>query len=183
MRKADSMKAIANGMTTASSPQPFMAADIQVVDRGEVRKFQASDWDNDKHKLLVQIPEAFTPVCETELGAMSKWYPEFQKLNCELIAVCTDPAPMLLDWQNSEPLLKDPLYKTFSSYMLPSRLGLLDNGRGKRASIFITAEGEVVKMEHFNKVGRSFKELHRMLYAYTQDTFCGEGWEDPTDNL
>lgn len=169
--------------TSLQNQYPFNANDIQVVANGEVNKFQVSYWDNDKHKLLIFIPQAFTPVCETELGAMSKWYEEFKKLDCELIAVCTDPAGMLLDWQNDEPLLRDAPYKMFSSYLLPTRLSIIDNGRSKRASVFITNDGEIVKQEHFSKVGRSFKELHRMLWAYTQDTFCGEGWQDPTDNL
>ena len=42
-------------------PRPFRTADIQVVDQGEVRPYQDSDWGKDKTKLLVLIPQAYTP--------------------------------------------------------------------------------------------------------------------------
>lgn len=171
------------GITDALNPYPFNASDIQVVTNNEVRRFQPSDWVNDKAKLLVIIPKSFTPVCQTELGAINKWYDEFESLNCELIALCTDPAPMMLDWTQEEEVLKDPKYKIFSSYILPTRLGLVENGQAKRASVFITTDGEIVKQEHFNKVGRSFAELHRMWYGFTQDSYCAEGWHDPSDGF
>jgi alkyl hydroperoxide reductase subunit AhpC len=64
-----------------------------------------------------------TPVCETELGAMSQWYDQFQALDTELIAVCGDPAVKLLQWRHAEPLLANPPYKTFSTYLLPTPSG------------------------------------------------------------
>lgn len=170
-------------ITNNQNIYPFSSNDITVVVDNSIRKFEANDWSNDNHKLLIFIPQAFTPVCQTELGAMNDWYDEFAKLGCELIAVCTDPAGMLLDWQRAELALNNPKYKTFSSYLLPNRLGLLDTGRSKRASVFITKDGEVVKQEHFNKVGRSFAELHRMLYGYTTDSYCSEGWISPGDGF
>lgn len=171
------------GITSPMNIWPFNANDITVVTDGEVRKFQESDWDNDKHKLLVFIPEAFTPVCQTELGAINQWYDEFQKLNTELIVVCTDPAGMLLDWVREEPSLKDPKYKIFSSYLLPTRIGVSSNGRAKRASVFVTNENEIVIQEHFFKVGRSFAELHRMMYGFSTDSYCAEGWQSPSDGF
>lgn len=162
---------------------PLSSNDIQVVSNDEVRKFQAGDWPEGKHKLLIFIPASWTPVCSTELGAMKKWYGEFQKLNCELILSTTDPAPMILDWMNSEEELKNPPYKAFSSYLLPTRLGITDNGRAKRASVFIMNDGEIVIQTCFKDVGRSFKDLHRQLYGYSSQSFCSEGWEDPSDSI
>lgn len=171
-------------LVTKDNPYPFKARDINVIGAdGSISKFVSDDWNNNVHKLLVVIPEAFTPVCQTELGAMSGWADEFQKLDCQLIAVCSDPVPKLMDWFQQEESLSERNWPTFSSYDLPSKLGLIRNGRTKRASVFITDEGEVVKQEHFDKVGRSFVELHRQMYAYTTGEYCGEGWQDPSDNL
>lgn len=159
-------------------------AEIRVIVNGAIAPFsQETHWSTDTHKLLIFIPEAFTPVCSTELGAMGRWQTEFEKLGCELILICTDPAERLLDWICSEPQLADASYKLFSSVVVPERLGLLKDGRSKRASVFVMTDGEVVKQEHFDKVGRSFAELHRMLYGYTTGSYCAEGWKGPEDGF
>lgn len=171
------------GVTGPSNIYPFQARDISVVDNGEVRRFAAADWSAELTKLLIFIPEVQTPVCQTELGAINHWYDEFQKIGCELIVVGTDSAHAFLDWYNEEPILADPKYKTFSSYLLPQRLSLLSNGRSKRASVFIAPGGETVIQEHFMKVGRSFAELHRQMYGYSFDSYCAEGWTSPQDGF
>lgn len=162
---------------------PLRATDIQIVENNEVRNYTEADWDNNKHKLLIFIPEAFTPVCQTELGAIRHWHDEFAKLNCELIAVASETPHRMLDWYKEEETLNDLPGKTFTTYLLPNRLGLVNNGRVKRSSVFIMQDGEVVKQEHFEKVGRSFAELHRMLYGYTTDSYCAEGWNSPEDGF
>lgn len=177
-------KSVNEGIVTSYlKPHPLRATDIAVIDSGEIRKFEPSDWSNSNHKLLIIIPEAFTPVCQTELGSLNKWVEKFQDLGCEIIAVSSDPVLRLKEWFESEQALANPSYKIFSSYLLPSRLGLMENGRPKRSSVFIMSDGEVVKQEHFSKVGRSFAELHRMLYGYTTDSYCAEGWQSPEDGF
>lgn len=178
-------KANSQGVTVLSSTEkyPFRANDIQVVENDEIHRFTPADWPESMDKLLIFVPAAFTPVCEDEAGHMRKWYEEFKKLGCEMILCLTDPATMIKDWFNSEELLKNPPYKAFSSYLLASRLGLTNNGRAKRASVFVTKDGEIVKQEHFNDVGRSFNELHRMYWAYTTGDYCGAGWKSPADGF
>lgn len=161
----------------------FGAGDISVLQEGNRHRFTAADWPADKHKLIIFVPEAFTPVCETELGALNAWYDAFQKLDCELYAASTDPIVRMEDWIGTEPLLSNPKYRILSSYLLPMQLGLLEDGRAKRSSVFVTRDGEVVKMEHFDKVGRSMAELHRMLHGYTTDSYCAEGWTSPEDGF
>jgi alkyl hydroperoxide reductase subunit AhpC len=93
------------------------------------------------HKLPIFIPEAFTPVCASELGAISKWHGELQTLGCELIAACVDSPSRLLDWFDSEPQLQERQYKTFHSYQLTLKLNLLENGWSKRISVLIAKNG------------------------------------------
>lgn len=162
---------------------PFRAADIMVLDNGTTRKFSATDWSPERNKLILFFPETFTPVCQTEMGALNDWVEEFDKLNCDVFGATADPIHAVKDWYETEEALKDPKYKVLSTYILPTRLNILNNGKAKRASVFITVDGDMVIQEHFMKVGRSIKELHRMMYAYTQDSYCAEGWEDPSDGF
>lgn len=164
---------------------PFGANDIQVFEpqTNVVRRFSPEDFDNGRHKLFLFFPETFTPVCKTEMGNLNDWIAEFDKLGVDVFGATTDPIHAVKDWYNEEETLKDSNYKVISSYILATRLGIVNGGRAKRASVFMTADGDVVIQEHFLKVGRSIKELHRMMYGYVQDSYCAEGWEDPSDGF
>jgi alkyl hydroperoxide reductase subunit AhpC len=159
------------------------ANDLQVVDENAIREPQGSDWPPNKHKLLLFYPQTFTPVCQSELGALNKWLPAFAELGCQVIAACTDSAEAIKDWYEHEPQLNDLECLTFSSYLLPARLGLVQDGRAKRSSIFVMSNGEIVKQEHFSKVGRSLAELHRMLYGFTTGSYCASSWQSPADGF
>lgn len=164
---------------------PFSATDIQVFnpEDGTTRRFNESDFASDRHRLFLFFPETFTPVCQTEMGNLNDWVAEFDKLGVDVYGATTDPIHAVKDWYTQEEILKDSKYKVISSYMLPSRLGITNGGKAKRASVFMTMEGDVVIQEHFLKVGRSIKELHRMMYGYVQDSYCAEGWQDPSDGF
>lgn len=162
---------------------PLGANDIQVLDDGKVRRFQADDWTDNTHKLLLFYPETFTPVCQSEMGNLNQWVDKFKELNCDVFSITADPIHAVEDWHKQEPDLSKPQYKALSSYILPTRLGIMNNGKVKRASVFITNDGQVVVHEHFMKVGRSLSELHRTLYAYTTDSYCAEGWNNPQDGF
>jgi alkyl hydroperoxide reductase subunit AhpC len=162
---------------------PFGATDMMVYDNNEVRRFQAGDWNDDRHKLILFFPETFTPVCQTEMGNLNDWVEAFNELGVDVFGATTDPIHSVKDWYESEEDLKDPNYKVLSTYILPARMGITNGGRAKRASVFVTKEGDMVIQEHFLKVGRSLKELHRMMYAYTTDSYCAEGWEDPSNGF
>lgn len=162
---------------------PMGATDIMVLDNGNVRKINSKDWPEDRHKLILFFPETFTPVCTTEMGAINDWIEKFNELGVDVYGATADPIHAVKDWYEEEEALANPKYKVLSSYILPTRLNIMNNGRAKRASVFVTTEGEVVVQEHFMKVGRSLKELHRTFYGYTTDSYCAEGWEDPSDGF
>lgn len=162
---------------------PLGAADVMVYSGGEVQKLSKEDWNEDRHKLILFFPETFTPVCTTEMGAINDWVQAFDELGVDVFGATADPIHAVKDWYESEELLANPNYKVLSSYILPTRLNIMNNGRVKRASVFITKTGDVIVQEHFLKVGRSLKELHRTMFAYTTDSYCGEGWEDPSDGF
>ena len=168
---------------TALSFPPLNSTDIMVYDGQEVRILMEQDWPRDRHKLLLFYPETFTPVCTSEMGALNEWLPFFNEQNCDVYSITADPVEMVKDFYDQEETLQGFQYKALSSTVLPTRLGVMNGPRVKRASVFITKDGELLIQEHFMKVGRSLKELHRTIYAYNTDSYCGENWSDPSDGF
>lgn len=168
---------------SANDHPPLGASDIMIYDseRKETRKFTHVDWPDNYHKLILFFPETNTPACMSEMGALDEWIPEFDKLMVKVYAATTDPIHAIKDWYENDETLSKSKHQVLSSYLLPARLRILNGGRSKRASVFITKENDLVIQEHFLKVGRSLSELHRMYYAYTTDSYCAEGWTNPQD--
>lgn len=167
----------------STSFPPYNSSDIFVYEDGNTRQMNSSDWPSNRHKLLLFYPESFTPVCTSEMGAINKWVEKFNELDCDIYSVSADPIEKIKDWYESEESLKNPNYKVLSSYLLPVRLGLINDNKVKRASVIITKDGDMIVQEHFFSVGRSISELHRTLFAYNTGSFCGEGWKSPEDGF
>src|SRR3989440_2273127 len=56
------------------------------------------DYLGDSWGVLFSHPKDFTPVCTTELGAVAKLKPEFDKRNTKVIAVSVDPVESHEKW-------------------------------------------------------------------------------------
>ncbi len=120
--------------------------------------------------ILFFYPADFTFICPTELEEMAVNYPEFQKLNAEVLSVSTDTVFVHKAWHDNSPAIKkinfpmvaDPtgeLCKSLGVYIPREGLAL-------RGTFIIDPDGIIKAMEaHDNSIGRSASELLRKLQA------------------
>jgi thioredoxin-dependent peroxiredoxin len=56
------------------------------------------DWAGDSWVVLFSHPRDFTPVCTTELGAVAKLKPEFERRGAKVLGLSVDPVGSHADW-------------------------------------------------------------------------------------
>src|SRR5215212_3488890 len=130
------------------------------------------EWLGDKWGVLFSHPKDFTPVCTTELGAVAKLKPEFEKRNAKVIAVSVDPLDSHGKWtQDIEdvtgaavnyPMIADPDRKVADLYGMihPSA-----NDTLTVRSVFVVGPDKKVKLTltYPASTGRNFDEILRVI--------------------
>jgi peroxiredoxin (alkyl hydroperoxide reductase subunit C) len=157
-----------------------------------VRKL--SDYEG-KWLVLFSHPADFTPVCTTEFTAFAKYYPEFQKLNCDLLGLSIDSYYSHVAWVRN---IKEkfgveipfPIIEDLSMDVAKS-FGMIHPGAGDtsavRATFIIDPKGVLRAMVYYPMTnGRSIPEFLRLVAALqTSDTHkiaTPEGWQ-PGDKV
>ncbi len=94
-------------------------------------KIKFHDWIGNSWALLFSHPKDFTPVCTTELGALARLKPEFDKRGVKLMGLSVDPVDRMRKWSEdiketqgaapNYPMIGDTDFKVSKLYdMLPA---------------------------------------------------------------
>lgn len=122
--------------------------------------------------ILFSHPADFTPVCTTELGAVAKLKPEFDKRNVKVIALSVDPVESHIEWikdinetQNTVvnfPIIADPIFEVSKLYDF-----VHPNASDKFTvrSVVIIDPNKKVKLiiTYPASTGRNFEEILRVI--------------------
>ncbi len=135
-------------------------------------KINLYEYLGDGWGILFSHPKDFTPVCTTELGAVAKLKPEFEKRNTKVLAVSVDPVDSHHQWaQDIEdvtgaalnyPVIGDPDRTVADLY------GMIHpnaNDTLTVRSVFIIGPDKKVKLTltYPASTGRNFDEILRVL--------------------
>ena len=144
-------------------------------------KIKFHDFVGDGWAVLFSHPKDFTPVCTTELGAMAKLKPEFDKRNCKIIGLSVDPVENHKEWSKdiaetqgtapNYPMIGDTELKVAKAWgMLPADEGGGSEGRTAAdnatvRNVFVVGPDKKVKLiiAYPMSTGRNFEEILRVL--------------------
>jgi alkyl hydroperoxide reductase subunit AhpC len=129
-------------------------------------------WKGDSWAILFSHPRDFTPVCTTELGAVAKLKPEFDKRHTKVIGLSVDPLGSHGKWSEdikdvtgqtlNFPLIADPEKKVADLYdMIHPNASDTATVR----SVFVISPDNKVKLTltYPASTGRNFQELLRVI--------------------
>lgn len=130
------------------------------------------EWLGNSWGVLFSHPKDFTPVCTTELGAVARLKPEFDKRNVKVIGLSVDPLKDHKEWTKdieetqkvklNFPLLADGDRKVSNLYgMIHPKA----NDTFTVRSVFIVGPDKKVKLTltYPASTGRNFDELLRVI--------------------
>ena len=125
-----------------------------------------------KWLILFSHPGDFTPVCTTEFIAFQKRYPEFRKLNTELLGLSVDQVHSHIKWMdwirdNMNVEIEFPIIADTGS--VSRRLGFIHGNSNAtvRAVFFIDPTGTVRAILYYPaELGRNLDEILRMIRAF-----------------
>ena len=144
-------------------------------------KIRFHDWIGSSWAVLFSHPKDFTPVCTTELGAMAKLKPEFDRRNVKILGLSVDPVDSHSKWANdiketqgtapNYPLVGDPELKVAKLYeMLPAEAGNSSQGRTAAdnqtvRNVIVIGTDKKVKLVlvYPMTTGRNFDEVLRVI--------------------
>jgi len=168
------------------------APDFEAKTTHGVKKL--SDYEG-KWLVLFSHPADFTPVCTTEFMAFAKAYPEFQKVNTELLGLSIDSYYAHVAWVRNIkekfgmdipfPIIEDLSMKVANAY------GMIQPGASDtsavRATFIIDDKGILRAMVYYPMTnGRSIAEFLRLIQALQTSDANGvatpEGWQ-PGDKV
>ena len=139
------------------------------------------EWLGNSWGILFSHPKDFTPVCTTELGAVAKLKPDFDKRHVKVIGLSVDPVDRHAGWAKdieetqgtapNFPMIGDPDLKVSKLYdMLPASAG--DTSEGRTAAdnqtvrmVYVIGPDKKIKLSlaYPMTTGRNFDEILRVV--------------------
>ena len=144
-------------------------------------KINFYDWAGDHWVVLFSHPKDFTPVCTTELGAVARLKPEFDKRGVKVIGLSVDPVENHAKWSAdiaetqgmapNYPMIGDTDLKVSKLYgMLPADTSGTSEGRTPAnnatvRNVFIIGPDKRIKLIFVYPMttGRNFDEILRVI--------------------
>ena len=150
-------------------------------------KIKFHDWIGNSWALLFSHPKDFTPVCTTELGALAKLKPEFDKRGVKLMGLSVDPVDKHAKWSEdiketqgaapNYPMIGDTDFNVSKLYdMLPASTSgdpatrtAADNMTVR--NVFIIGPDKKIKLVlvYPMTTGRNFQEILRVINSPADD--------------
>ena len=150
-------------------------------------KIKFHDWIGSSWALLFSHPKDFTPVCTTELGALAKLKPEFDKRGVKLMGLSVDPVDRHAKWSEdiretqgaapNYPMIGDTDFNVSKLYdMLPASTSgdaatrtAADNQTVR--NVFIIGPDKKIKLVlvYPMTTGRNFQEILRVIEFAADD--------------
>ena len=139
------------------------------------------EWLGDSWGVLFSHPKDFTPVCTTELGALAKMKPDFEKRNVKVMGLSVDPVSDHIKWLDdikdvcglrpNYPIIADEKLEIAKLYnMLQVDLEASSDGRTALdnqtvRTVFIVGPDKKVKLflTYPMTTGRNFDEILRTI--------------------
>ncbi len=160
--------------------------DLQSYHKGEFHKLSLGDYKG-KWLVLFFYPRDFTFICPTEIEEFGKLYPEFQKLNCEVLGASTDSEYAHKAWYETDARLKGVEYPIVAdtTQELADMYGVLDeDGSAQRGTFVIDPEGILrFMLVSGDSVGRNIQETLRVVEAAQTGEKCPANWSQGKETL
>ena len=151
---------------------------VEAYQAGEFKKVSLADFV-DKWVVLFFYPRDFTFICPTEIKEFSRLEHEFEAAHGAIIACSTDSEWSHKNWferdlpEVSYPILADTTHEVSNAYQV-----LGSDGAAQRGVFIIDPRGSLRWMlVSDNSVGRSVKEVIRVLKALQTGERCPVEWE------
>ena len=152
---------------------------LTVYHKGEFHKINLADFRG-KWLVLFFYPRDFTFICPTELKGFAAHRAEFTKLNAEIVACSTDSEWSHKAWferdlpQVDYPVIADTTQELARAYDVLNET----DGSAERGLFVIDPEGMIrYALISAGSVGRSVKEILRVLQALQTGERCPIDWE------
>ncbi len=130
------------------------------------------EWKGTSWAVLFSHPKDFTPVCTTELGAVAKLKPEFDRRNTKVIGLSVDPVTSHVQWEGdiaevtgntvNFPMIGDPDRAVAGLY------GMIHPNASDTMtvrSVFVIGPDNKIKLTltYPASTGRNFEEILRVI--------------------